>query len=663
MNSAFKEDTVFELNKTAYLVESIRQTPTTSKLYCVPYDTVANKALDVDTVKVFKERRLREEFVEGNVVFLDTSNIKAHYVELSQDQVNKRDMWVEFNEMHIARCGGVNLSVKVFVLESIDLFDWSKYEYGKPKLGTVQGYITKYRRKRDPRSVTPSGARNDIGESRFTEETQLLILKAATDHYLVKKDNKARTRNELAIALRNQIAVLKVKEPKKYPKIPCKQAIYDLFDNICPLLEIDKTLSRAERRQKKFKLKGSMISNYLMERVEIDAIYINLGLLDDDNNEYLGTVVLMCAIDVYSRCIVGYSYLIDENPKENTDLALECIKHMVSPKEEHPGAPYGIATTLAHDATTAMVGNNFKQVAIDLGMRAISVRTGHAWAKPFIERFFLTLRLSFLSKLPGYLGSKNYKGASHLNPEDTTEAHAQLTVSMFDRKLHDFIHNSYHVNAHAGLNKRAPIDVWNSECQKNPLAITAPMQNNLALECLGLESLNHTIYDNGSIKLKNERYRADELKMMYLLKVKKTDLMYSDINADKVVIKVADKAIAKKLGKTLIIAERVQTNYESSSAQRASLNAARNNVHSDIPEATSVPYQFGDGLKNIKGEQNLDSSSKIDNDKCIGVNDPDASEHMQASNEGWLGDDKTPKDNPTDTQSSTENGLVLGEEL
>jgi hypothetical protein len=310
-----------------------------------------------------------------------------------------------------------------------------------------------------------------------------------------------------------------------------------------------------------------------------------------------------------------------------------------------------------------MVGNNFKQVAIDLGMRPISVRTGHAWAKPFIERFFLTLRLSFLSKLPGYLGSKSYKGAPHLNPEDTTEAHAKLTASMFERELHDFIHKKYHKNAHAGLNDRAPIDIWENECRKNPLAITAPMQNNLALQCLGLESLNHTIYDNGSVKLKNERYRADELKMLSLLGVKKADLMYSDINTDKVVVKVADKKIANKLGKTLIIAERVKTNYEPSSAQRASLDAARKNVHSDVAEATKIYYQFGGGLKDIKGEKNSKCSSKIDNDKCIDVNDPDASEHMQDSNNDWLEDDNTHNHDSIDSQIHTENGLVLGEEL
>ncbi|GAC27862.1 DDE-type integrase/transposase/recombinase [Brumicola pallidula] len=663
MNSAFKQDTVFEINQSAFLIESIRQTPTTHKLYCVPYDTVAKKALDVDTVKVFKERRLKEEFVKGNVVFLDTNNMQAHFVELSKDQIRKRDMWTEFNEMHSERCGKTNLSVEDYVRESINEFNWSKYEYGKPALSTAQGYITKYRKNSDARALTPSGARNDIGESRLTEETQLLILSAITDFYLVRKDEKARSINEIAEYLRNKIAILKVKDPDKYPQVPSKQTIYNMFNNICPLLEMEKTLSKSEQRKRKFKLKGSMISNYLMERVEIDAVYINIGLLDDNNKAFLGTVVLMCAIDVYSRSVVGCSYMIGKSPQENTDLALECIKHMVLPKEEHPGAPYGIPTVLAHDATTAMVGNTFKQSAIDLGMRPVSVRTGHAWAKPFIERFFLTLRLSFLSKLPGYLGSKSYKGASHLNPEDSTEAHAKLTVSEFEDKLNDYIHNHYHKSAHAGLNNRAPIDIWKNECQKNPLAITAPMQSNLALNSLGLESFNHTVYENGSVKLKNERYRADELKTLAHWKVKKVDLMYSNIDSEKVVVKISNKATAKKLGKTVFIADRVMTNYEPSSAQRACLDAARNGQHSEVPEASKVPYMFGKGLKNVDAESNPNCSSKIDNDKCIDVNTDDASTQIQASNDEWLGDENALEGNTTGNQSPSDDELALGDEL
>jgi len=47
--------------------------------------------------------------------------------------------------------------------------------------------------------------------------------------------------------------------------------------------------------------------NYPLEVAELDAVHLNIGVLDNENNkQVLGTLILYLAIDRYSRAILGY---------------------------------------------------------------------------------------------------------------------------------------------------------------------------------------------------------------------------------------------------------------------------------------------------------------------------------------------------------------------
>jgi len=129
----------------------------------------------------------------------------------------------------------------------------------------------------------------------------------------------------------------------------------------------------------------------------------------------------------------------------------------------------------------------------------------------------LTLRVEFLSEQPGYLGSKLFRGTRHLNPNDTLESQAQLTVSEFKERFEKFITDYYHESGHAGLNYRSPNDVWRHEVNRNGFLSKEPNLVNELASYRGIQVSDRALYELGYIKLENEIYRDDALKTLYLL--------------------------------------------------------------------------------------------------------------------------------------------------
>ena len=325
----------------------------------------------------------------------------------------------------------------------------------------------------------------------------------------------------------------------------------------------------------------------------------------------------------------------------------------------------GPMTKVVHDASTAIRGNLFKKTALDLGVYPVTVRSNEPWAKPFIERFFLTLRLEFLSEQPGYLGSKLFRGTRHLNLNDTLENHAQLTVSEFKRKFEEFITDYYHESGHGGLNYRSPNDVWNHEVNENGLIAKEPNLTSDIGSYRGIQVSDRALYEQGYIKLENEIYRDDALKKLHLLGVRSVTVQYSNIDAASVVIPVEHKAHQKSLGRTIIIAERRETSYQSISSLRSSLNAARNGVNAHLEKKGKKRYPPGKGITPLskkKSEDAKNGNSTVDNTKSINMDAPDAKDQMDKATQSWTQSEDTHTSQAPQTQQSNIE-ITIGEEL
>ncbi len=200
----------------------------------------------------------------------------------------------------------------------------------------------------------------------------------------------------------------------------------------------------------------SFVTHQILERVEIDAAHINLGLLDDAGNVYT-SVILYTVIDVYSRLILGYYLQVGESGGETLDGYRHCLINAVEPKEDAEDWPaFGKMSLVVGDAALVLSSEAFGVFKNHLNVSMVNAPSARPWHKPFIERWFGTLRTQFLSNVPGYMG----KRFAPIGLKGTVKSNATLTISDFKAELHRYIVHQYNKRPHTGLKDKSPCDTW-----------------------------------------------------------------------------------------------------------------------------------------------------------------------------------------------------------
>lgn len=180
-----------------------------------------------------------------------------------------------------------------------------------------------------------------------------------------------------------------------------------------------------------------------------------------DQWRHLGRPWLTVAIDVHSRCIVGW--VLSFEPPSIYSVT-ECLKRANRPKSKSGGA-------FASEPSLADIFGKFDELVVDNGLELAGVSfesaltdvgTSIRWApiaeptfKAIVERFFRTLNDLLFKKLPG--GSVPIKDLRlwGINPQKD----AVLTLE----QLEDFLTKAiatYHLTIHRTL-KEQPLKVWN----------------------------------------------------------------------------------------------------------------------------------------------------------------------------------------------------------
>lgn len=140
-----------------------------------------------------------------------------------------------------------------------------------------------------------------------------------------------------------------------------------------------------------------------MKRVEIDAVHLNLGLIDDETGEFLGKVIVFFAIDVYTRYILGYSLVYGISPGETSEAVIELISSIVAPKIRSGnyrnewyclGKPWEVHC----DNGSAFIAENTLRFLTHLSIDQHRSETGKGQRRPFIERFNRTFRNQLCKK-------------------------------------------------------------------------------------------------------------------------------------------------------------------------------------------------------------------------------------------------------------------------
>lgn len=218
---------------------------------------------------------------------------------------------------------------------------------------------------------------------------------------------------------------------------------------------------------------GKYVLDFPLQRVEIDAVHLKVGLLDDETGEFLGTAIVYLAIDTYTRCIVGYSVSMGKKPSEISDAVIELIKHCVIPKIKSTFAKNnwpltGIPFAFVGDAGKAFKCRVVTNLMAQLKCTHITTETKSPWRKGFIESFNRTLRSQYASNLPGYTRNNDEN-----KTDQPIEEIATLTLGEFISTLEIYILDHYHQNPHKGLFLDSPANACEEalkECSPKILA-------------------------------------------------------------------------------------------------------------------------------------------------------------------------------------------------
>lgn len=253
-------------------------------------------------------------------------------------------------------------------------------------------------------------------------------------------------------------------------KRPCREVFRKWAAQACDPIEfIEKREGRRAAKAARRNAKRKLRTERILERVEADAVNLAIGVTDEEGR-YLGPVTLFAVIDVYSRSVLGLIAQIGRG--ESAGSVIDSYRHAICPKPpdslpltvENNWPMYGVPEKFVCDGGSGYASVKTYAFLADTGSDSEIVPTYAGWRKPFVERFFLTLRTRFAQTLKGYCG----KHTDRPNLDATIKEKASMTLQEFRIALYEWVVDEYHQAPHRGLNSRTPYEVWEEQAQVFP---------------------------------------------------------------------------------------------------------------------------------------------------------------------------------------------------
>ncbi|MEN3968409.1 Mu transposase C-terminal domain-containing protein [Acinetobacter sp. BWR-L5] len=303
-------------------------------------------------------------------------------------------------------------------------------------------------------------------------------------------------------------------------QLPTLRSIQRHIKKLDPYIELKiKKGSRVAKR--KFQAAGkSIISPFALYMVEIDTHYLDIIIVDPKSKIALGRPFLACAIDVYSRAIVG-TYINMYPPSAATTL--EVIKDMITrPNQKLPG---GIPSIIIPDNGVEFKNNSLNRVCEQLKITLTPSQVGTPNNKPHIERFFSTLTHGILQKLPGTTFS---------NPIDKGEYNsskvAQLTLEQLKQYINTWIHEIYHKSIHHTTG-RSPLIMWQDAIEDIRPSFFTEIDAKILCRRPIERSINH-----GQVNIDGISYCSHALTTLQAQGIKKVTVLIDDLNLNEVYV-------------------------------------------------------------------------------------------------------------------------------
>ena len=338
-----------------------------------------------------------------------------------------------------------------------------------------------------------------------------------------------------------QIITLAIKECYLEPKerrssidvvsfIKAKMLEQDINVNQCPSL---RTIQRRIKQLDPYLVlrakKGTRIANttfkaagikkesqFVMAIVEIDTHYLDIFIIDEESKEVMGRPFLTCAIDIFTRCIVGW-YL--SMLPVNASSTLATIKDMLD--RPHQGLPGGIPSLIIPDNGVEFKNNTMSKICCELGITIQPAQNRTPDDKAKIERFFGTITHNLIQKI---------KGTTFSNPREKADydpkKNASITLANLRSYLTEWIDEIYHKSIHSSIS-RAPILAWKDAVKISPPILLSKYQIDVLTRKTFKRNINH-----GQVKFLYLTYKSHVLATLSAQGILEVFLMVDESNLE-----------------------------------------------------------------------------------------------------------------------------------
>lgn len=288
---------------------------------------------------------------------------------------------------------------------------------------------------------------------------------------------------------------------------PARSTIYRWLDALRQDL-VDASRDGAEAARIKYRAAiGSVVVTDVLERIEIDHTPLDLIVIDSLTKLPLGRPWLTMAIDSYSRMVVGF-YISFNAPSAHG--VLQCLRRGILPKVEWLARfpdikgtwpAYGIPELIAVDNGTDLHSNALESACLEMGIQILFCGSKTPQHKGAIERFFRTMNMGLIHRLPGTVFS-NVDHRGDYPAEEKAVIDMETTVHLLTK----WVVEVYNVSVHRGIGAR-PIDRWHESADRRIIELPVYPQH---LEVITGIPAKRTLFHYG-IELDGLQYNSELL--------------------------------------------------------------------------------------------------------------------------------------------------------